>query len=520
MNIPTWRIYTDRRILVLTGLGLFCGLPWSLTHTTLTYWLTQEGVSIKMVGLFALASLPYTLKFLWAPLFDKYQLPLLSKFGQKQGWMILSQAGLAICLWVMSQIQPHQALSFLGLLTILASFFAASQDIAVDGWRVEILEDDEQGVGASVATFGYRLGMYVSSAGAILLSAYASWSTIYTLMALFASCALLMSMWSGWIERQYRSLETTSSLDDEHHFTRMNAPTWLITLVVATMILPLLFLMGALFNQDPQNPFDAFGMSIQTWQSIEGSLVNAKGYVKALIGLFMLGVFAFVLLRKKRPSSTLSSNTPQFLKENGALVLCFIATFRLGDHLLSFFLYPSLHELGFSPIEIASVAKTWGLIATFIGTFFGGWLTYKVGLMKAMVIAGFAQMGSNLALSIQSILGHDVFFLYVSIGIQDLALGMVNATFVAYLSSLCDRKSAAGQFAFFTALSSLLKTFLQAGSGWIVAACKVKWGVQYGWAIYFAITSLVAVPGLILMFILNRREQTSLQSQDAESPSI
>ena len=200
------------------------------------------------------------------------------------------------------------------------------------------------------------------------------------------------------------------------------------------MSLPILFLVGALFNQDPRNPFDAFGVSQDTWQGIESSLVHAKGYVKALIGLFMLGVFTVVLLRKKRTPSGSNSSAPQFLKENGALVLCFIATFRLGDHLLSFFLYPSLHELGFTPVEIASVAKTWGLIATFIGTFFGGWLTYKVGLMKAMVFAGFAQMGSNLALSMQSILGHDVFFLYVSIGIQDIALGMVNATFVAYLS--------------------------------------------------------------------------------------
>ena len=129
--------------------------------------------------------------------------------------------------------------------------------------------------------------------------------------------------------------------------------------------------------------------------------------------------------------------------------------------------------------------------------------------MRVMVIAGIAQAFSNLTLSAQALLGHSLSFLYVSIGVQDLALGMVNATFVAYLSSLCDRRYAATHFAFLSALSSVLKTFIQAGSGWAVTACKDAYGLQGGWALYFALTSILALPGLGLLMILMRDQSSN-----------
>lgn len=528
-------IYWDRRVLALTALGVSCGLPWSLTHSTLTYWLTQEGVSMKVVGLFALASLPYTLKFLWAPLFDRYRLPLIGRFGQKQGWMIGSQLGLTMCLWMMANVDPHSALSYLALLTILTSFFAASQDIAVDGWRVEVLEDDEQGVGASVATFGYRVGMYLSSAGAILLSVYASWRVIYMSLALLCLGGALVSVWSGrLIERSSEPDESSASATSQ---LKPLPPPWVRVALLGCLALPVGLLIGSLCNEDPQNPFAIFGVTSAQWTWVESSLLYAKGQVKLAVGVLMFVIVSYLALRKRGLSDLsegegIAGQGARFLREHWLLVLGLIMTFRLGDHLLSFFLYPSLHQLGFDEIEIASVAKTWGLIATFIGTFFGGWLVYRVGLMRAMVISGIAQLLSNLTLSAQALLGdpevltsvqsglsslpliadwlrghEQLAFLYVSIGAQDIALGMVNATFVAYLSSLCDRRAAASHFAFFTALSSLLKSFVQAGSGELADYCQASWGLHYGWAAYFAYTSLVAAPGLILLLVITRVER-------------
>jgi PAT family beta-lactamase induction signal transducer AmpG len=224
--------------------------------------------------------------------------------------------------------------------------------------------------------------------------------------------------------------------------------------------------------------------------------------------LVLLVIVAFVInaLRGKRDKEGVIANARSRWGRRWAVILAFVCVFRLGDHLLGFFLFPSLSQLGFSAIEIATVAKSWGLIATIIGTLFGGWLVYRIGLMRVMVIAGLAQALSNLTLSAQALLGHSLPFLYVSIGVQDFALGMVNATFVAYISSLCDRRYAATHFAFLSALSSVLKTFIQAGSGWVVSACKASYGLQGGWALYFALTSALALPGLILLLVLMRDE--------------
>jgi PAT family beta-lactamase induction signal transducer AmpG len=127
---PPLRIYLDRRILTICALGIISGLPWSLTHTTLGYWLTTEGISMKTVGLFALTSLPYALKFLWAPLFDLYHAPLIKR--GRSGWMALSQIGIICALVVMSRLDPRSDIELIAIMTLITSFFAASQDIAVD----------------------------------------------------------------------------------------------------------------------------------------------------------------------------------------------------------------------------------------------------------------------------------------------------------------------------------------------------------------------------------------------------
>ena len=252
----------------------------------------------------------------------------------------------------------------------------------------------------------------------------------------------------------------------------------------------------------------------------------SKALMKSLKwGSGLLIISIFLLLFKSGKSTKTQANTESTAREKQGLIeqakerwgerwlmiLMFVCVFRLGDHLLGLFLFPSLNDLGFTAIEIATVAKSWGLLATIIGTMLGGWLVYRIGLMKVMVVAGIAQAVSNLTLSVQALLGHSVPFLYVSIGVQDLALGMVNATFVAYISSLCDRRYAATHFAFLSALSAVLKTFIQAGSGWMVEACKLSYGVQEGWALYFALTSVFAVPGLVLLIMLMRSEQSEMR---------
>ena len=485
-NAPKLSIYWDQRILAITALGVISGLPWSLTHTTLGYWLTTEGISMKTVGLFALTSLPYAFKFLWAPLFDIYHAPLFAR--DRSGWMIISQIGLLGSLVAMSLLSPKNDVEMIGLLALLTSLFSASQDIAVDGWRVDALTDDEQGIGASVATLGYRIGMYISSAGALLMSAYLPWRWVYTSLACIVGVGTIVS-WYTASQRMRHSLAKMERIPPR------SPPLWLSILTVMITVLPFLLLM--------------LGADISASLTLDRALmVSVTKSVKWGAGLAIVAVvFALIWtgFRRQKSKSFINQARTRW-GERWLTILLFVCVFRLGDHLLGFFLFPSLSELGFTPIEIATVAKSWGLLATILGTLLGGWLVYRIGLMKVMVISGIAQAFSNLTLSMQALLGHSISFLYVSIGVQDLALGMVNASFVAYISSLCDRRYAATHFAFLSALSSVLKTFIQAGSGWVVESCKTVYGLQGGWALYFALTSVLALPGLILLMILMKSE--------------
>ncbi|MGH8658679.1 MAG: AmpG family muropeptide MFS transporter [Gammaproteobacteria bacterium] len=171
----------NRRIAVMLFLGFSSGLPLALTAGTLQAWLTVAGVDIKTIGVFALTGLPYTVKFLWAPLMDRYALPLL---GRRRGWMLLTQLGLLASIAAMAGLSPVENAALLGALALLVAFLSASQDIAFDAYRADILQPAERGFGAAVSVTGYRMAMLTSGALALVLSDQVGWRTTYVVMAM------------------------------------------------------------------------------------------------------------------------------------------------------------------------------------------------------------------------------------------------------------------------------------------------------------------------------------------------
>jgi len=169
-------------MLALLLLGFSSGLPLALTADTLQAWLTDSGVDLGTIGLFALVGLPYTLKFLWAPFIDRYAVPLL---GRRRGWLLVTQCLLIVCIAAMAMTDPKSNLMSVAILALTIAFFSASQDIVVDAYRADVLEEAERAAGAALAVSGYRIAMIVSAAGALWLSGSfdLSWPTIYLVMA-------------------------------------------------------------------------------------------------------------------------------------------------------------------------------------------------------------------------------------------------------------------------------------------------------------------------------------------------
>ena len=172
--------YLEKKMLVTLVMGFVSGVPLLLTITLLQAWLTDEGIAKSTIGLFALVGLPYSLKFLWAPIFDKY---IINALGRRRGWLIVSQVALIISIVGLGMTNPSLSAINVAILALLVTFFSASQDIVIDAYRRESLLDDEQTLGASAYVLGYRIGALAAGAGGLILADLISYQFVYMIMA-------------------------------------------------------------------------------------------------------------------------------------------------------------------------------------------------------------------------------------------------------------------------------------------------------------------------------------------------
>ncbi len=174
------KVFRNRRIGIMVPLGFSSGLPLALTGGTLQAWMAVSGVDLHTIGIFSLVGLPYTLKFLWSPFMDRFVPPWL---GRRRGWIIASQVILMISIAAMGFSSPKNAPWALAALALFVAFSSASQDIVVDAYRTDVLQEVERGAGAAVFVTGYRIAMLVSGALAMILSDRIGWRNTYVLMA-------------------------------------------------------------------------------------------------------------------------------------------------------------------------------------------------------------------------------------------------------------------------------------------------------------------------------------------------
>jgi MFS transporter, PAT family, beta-lactamase induction signal transducer AmpG len=266
----------NRRIAVMLPLGFASGLPLALTSGTLQAWLTVAGLDLKTIGIFTLVGLPYTLKFLWAPLMDRLVPPWL---GRRRGWMLVTQMSVALGLAAMAVTGPGQRPEILGILALVVAFLSASLDIVFDAYRTDVLLRPERGFGAAVWVNGYRCALLIASAGALLLSDYIGWQNTYLLLAALMAVGvvtILVSPEPSEPGAPPASLAEAIGGPLKEFFTRPG--------VVGLLALIVLYKVG-----------DAVAASLQTAFLIGGMgfSVSEVGYVKGLgIGATLIGALA------------------------------------------------------------------------------------------------------------------------------------------------------------------------------------------------------------------------------------
>jgi PAT family beta-lactamase induction signal transducer AmpG len=262
-------LFTNRRMAAVLLLGFASGLPLALTAGTLQAWLAVEGVDIKTIGLFTLVGQPYTYKFLWAPLMDRYTVPIL---GRRRGWLLITQVALLAAIGYMGTLSPTASPFLLGGVALAVAFLSASQDIVFDAYRTDVLREPERGAGAAISVLGYRIAMLVSGGGALILADQVlGWNAMYALMA----ALMLVGVVATWFAPEPdvpaqppRSLRDAVVEPLREFFSRPEA--W------ALLILIVLYKLG-----------DAFAGSLTTAFLIRGAGFSATdvGAINKVLGL-------------------------------------------------------------------------------------------------------------------------------------------------------------------------------------------------------------------------------------------
>jgi len=402
-------VYCHPRVIAILFLGFASGLPLALTASTLGVWLTESGISLSTIGVFSAVGTPYALKFLWAPLIDGTNFPVLSRLlGRRRGWMVAMQLALMASIASFGLLNPVTDTFAFAMLALLTAIFSASQDTVIDAYRVEILSPEQYGAGAANAVLGYRLGMIVSSAGPLFIYKTIGWPMTYGIMAALMAVGMVTVLLMG-----------------EPTHTRSPLP-------------------GNWLQQHVMAPIRDFAT-----------------------------------------------------REHWLLILLFILLYKLADAFMGMVTNPFLLSIGFTGPQIGTVLKVYGVIATIVGSFIGGSLVFRLGMVRSLWICGIAHALTNLMFVAQAHVGSDVHFLAASITLQNVSGGMGTAAFVAYISNLCNLRFTATQYALLSSLSAFGRTWLSTPAGWVAT--------QLGWAGFFLFAAALAVPGLYVLWLLNRR---------------
>lgn len=388
-------------IAVVTVLGFASGLPFPLIGGTLQAWLTTEGIDIKTIGLFTVLTFPYSFKFLWSAIFDRFNI---AGLGRRRGWIIICQILILSGIFLMITFTPEHLLIF-SILAAMIAFLSASQDISIDAYRTEILRPEDRGIGAAFSVTAYRIALIVAGGLCLLLADYFGWQIALTITTSLLVLGIITTFWADEPEG-------------------IKSP--------------------ATFKESFIEPF--------------------RDLLK---------------------------------REKSIILLLFIVLYKIGDAYASslstaFF----IRGIGFSLTEVGTVNKIGGLISAIAGSILGGFLLRKISLYKALISFGILQAASNIMFMVLAIGGKNFSLFISTVVIENLTGGMGTTAFLALLMGLCNRSFAATQYALLSSLASLGRVILSPSAGFIVESI--------GWAAFYFLTFLVAIPGILLIISLKK----------------
>jgi PAT family beta-lactamase induction signal transducer AmpG len=473
------RALRDRRVFCMLLLGAAAGLPFFLIFDTLSAWLRQAGLSLQTITVFALATLSYALKFVWAPVIDRVRLPVLyGLLGQRRSWMALMQVLIVLGLWMIAGSNPATHLGQVALLAVMVGFFGATQDIAMDAWRIEVVDESRYGTMAAAYQWGYRIAMIVAGALPLILADIQGWNFSYAVMA---GCMLIAV---GATLAAPRETTQRPPVDYTGTMTARPVPETLEWMARLLVIAAGALLAGSGLAADATFIASGLGWLGQApdetaafralWSSRETGIFLQFPAVVGGLGLIALACIPVpgtvtrpgVYLRRAY-GEPLGEFFSRFGLKTGLLILALICMYRLSDFVLNL-MNPFYQDLGFSLSQIAEVRKLFGVVASLLGIGFGAWLVARFGVMRMMLIGVFASPLSNVVFVWMATQGPSVPVLYAVIGIDNFFTGVAGTALIVYMSSLTTQGFTAMQYALFSSLYAIFGKIIASQSGRVV----------------------------------------------------
>ncbi|MEN8169945.1 MAG: MFS transporter [Pseudomonadota bacterium] len=512
-----WHAWSRPQIISMLFLGFSAGIPILLIFSSLSLWLREAGVDRSAVTYFSWAALGYSFKFVWAPIIDKLPLPVLSQWlGRRRAWLLVAQLAIILAIVWMATTDPtrsENALTIMALAAVMLGFSSATQDIVIDAYRIEIAHVDLQAMMSATYIAGYRIGMIVAGAGALFLAeafgsskeaySYQAWMWAYFCMG----AVMLVGVATTLLIREP---DTSTAKSKYLHGTSDYLRFFLLFVLMLTGLIVCYVVTAA--------PAD----SLKVWLSdsvlnthVGSFLVESLRLFSAVLSALLVGWFAVSLRIANRQvlQETYIAPVQDFFRRYGVSIALFllllIGFYRVSDIVLGVIANVFYQDMGFSKNEIASITKTFGPIMVILGSFLGGMLTVRFGVIRILFAGAVLSALTNLLFLLLAHTGHDLLMLSIVIAADNISAGLAVAAFVAFLSSLTNISFTAMQYAIFSSMMTLFPKLFGGYSGGIVDS----WGYDN----FFILTTLMGVPVLFLVWyagrLLHQSEGSSATSE-------
>ncbi len=519
-----FRAFWHRRVITMLFLGFSAGIPLLLIFSSLSLWLSEAGVERAAITFFSWAGLGYSFKFVWAPLVDRVPVPILTQIlGRRRGWMLLAQCSVIAAILSMALIDPARgqtSLTFMAMAAALLGFASATQDIVIDAYRIESADISLQAMMSTTYIAGYRVGMLVAGAGALLLASvfgsakgayrYQAWQWSYGMMALVMLVGVVVTLVIA--EPGSRGTGNTSRPTKDY---------------VGVLVMFALSVTGFIVTvYSTADIADVVANTITGTVGVKplvGLMVETVRLCAGVVVAWLVATFVMQagLVSQGMMRDTYIAPVKDFFDRYGikttVLLVALVGVYRVSDIILGVIANVFYQDMGFTKPEIAGVVKTFGLSMTIAGGALGGILSVRYGVMRILFLGAILSAVSNLLFVALSSMGHDLGMLYLVISADNLSAGLAGAAFVAFLSSLTNVQFTAMQYAVLSSLMILLPKILGGYSGTIVNS--------FGYAWFFTMTALLGLPVLFLIWRTRDDLQTgrlteALTGQEHRAPPV